>query len=134
MDANEKYEYWLENANYDMKAAEAMLNSGMWVYTVFMCQQAIEKLVKGIYGILVDADNIPRVHNITRLFKEFENVLEVPVKDEYYDLFETLTGYYLNNRYPDFKTHLLSTTNKEKANELYTQSKEAFAWLQTLKP
>ncbi len=47
MDEREKYEYWLEHARYDMKAAEAMLNAGMWVYAIFMCQQAIEKLVKG---------------------------------------------------------------------------------------
>ena len=134
MNRQEKYEYWLDHALYDMKAAEAMLNSGMWVYTVFMCQQAIEKLVKGLYGLFVDADNVPRVHSLTRLLKEFEDKLKEPVKDEYYDLFETLSGYYLNNRYPDFKTYLANSTKEDKACELYTQTKEVFAWLQTLKP
>ena len=133
MNEQEKYEYWLEHAQYDMKAAEAMLNSGMWVYTVFMCQQAIEKLAKGIYGLFVDADNVPRIHNITRLIKEFEDKLQEPVKDEYYDLFETLSGYYLNNRYPDFKNRLYNTTKEDKARELYARTMEVFEWLQTLK-
>ncbi len=134
MDEREKYAYWLEHARYDMKAAEAMLNAGMWVYAVFMCQQAIEKLVKGIYGLFVDADNVPRVHSITRLVKAFEDRLPHPVKDEYYDLFETLSSYYLNNRYPDFKTHLANTTKEDSARSLYAQTKEVFSWLQTLKP
>jgi len=134
MNAKEKYEYWLEHAQYDLKAAQAMLTSGMWTYTVFMCQQAIEKLAKGIYGLLVDADNVPRVHNITRLVKAFEDKLQEPVKEEYYDLFEVLSGYYLNNRYPDFKASLANATNEARARGLYAQTREVFAWLQTLKP
>jgi len=134
MDAKEKYEYWMEHAQYDMKAAEAMLNAGMWVYAVFMCQQAIEKLTKGVYGLFIDADNVPRIHNITRLVKEFEDKLQGPVKDEYYDLFDILSGYYLNNRYPDFKTNLDKTISEHAARELHKQAKEVFAWLQTLRP
>ena len=133
MTEQEKYDYWLEHARYDMKAAEVMLNFGMWTYAVFMCQQAIEKLAKGIYGLFVNADKVPRIHNITRLVKEFEDKLQEPVKDEYYDLFEILSGYYLNNRYPDFKTRLYSATKEDKARELYEQTKEVFTWLQTLK-
>jgi len=133
MDANEKYEYWLEHARYDMKAAEAMLNAEMWVYALYMCQQAVEKLVKGIYGLYIDADNVPRVHNISRLAKEFEDKLPEPVKDEYYDLFEILAGYYLNNRYPDFKSSVAETATENVARELYKQTGEVFTWLQTLR-
>jgi HEPN domain-containing protein len=117
-----------------MKAAEAMLKSGICLYAVFMCQQALGKLSKGVYGLFVDADNIPRIHNISRLVKSFEDMLQEPVKDEYYDLFETLSGYYLNNRYPDFKTGLAEMTSKEKAEYLYKKTGEAFNWLQELKP
>jgi len=134
MNAAEKYDYWLEHAHYDMKAAQAMLNSGMWTYTVFMCQQAIEKLVKGLYGLHVDADNVPRVHNITRLVRGFEDKLSEPIKEEHYDLFEVLSGYYLNNRYPDFKASLANATDEARARRLYAQTSEVFAWLQTLKP
>jgi HEPN domain-containing protein len=134
MDALEKYEYWLEHALYDMKAAGAMLNAGMWIYAIFMCQQAIEKLTKGLYGIFINADNVPRVHNVAKLVKEFENELREPVKDEYYDLMDQLSSYYLSNRYPDFKTHLAVSTEEGKAREIFAQSKEVFAWLQTLKP
>ena len=58
-----KYQYWLSYAQNDLESAELMLKSGRWFYTLFMCQQAIEKLVKGLYVILID-DNTPRLHDI----------------------------------------------------------------------
>ena len=134
MTSREKYDHWLEHAQYDMKAAEVMLNSGMWAYAVFMCQQAIEKLVKGLYGIFVDTDSVPRIHNIVRLVNDFEDKMYEPVKDDFRSLFITLSVYYLNNRYPDYKSRLADSTAEEKARTLYAQTKEAFAWLQTMRP
>ena len=43
MDVNERYSYWEDIAEYDFETANAMLNSGRYLYVVFMCQQAIEK-------------------------------------------------------------------------------------------
>jgi HEPN domain-containing protein len=134
MDAQEKFEYWLNIAQYDLDTAESLLESKRWLYVVFMCQQAVEKLVKGVYGFYIDADNIPRIHNITRLVKEFEKQLHEPVKDEFYNLFNSLSGYYLNNRYPDYITELTKTISEHQARDIFAQTKEVFSWLQTLKP
>ena len=56
----EKYDYWEDIANYDLDTAEAMFNSGRYLYVVFMCQQAVEKLVKGLY-VLNKGEEPPRV-------------------------------------------------------------------------
>jgi len=66
MDSNEKYEYWHDIAQYDLETAQAMFESGRWLYVVFMCQQSIEKLCKGLYLLYID-DNIPRIHDINSL-------------------------------------------------------------------
>jgi HEPN domain-containing protein len=71
LDAQEKYGYWLETAQYDLDTADAMFASGRWVYVVFMCQQAIEKLVKGLYVLYVD-DNVPKTHNIRILVERLK--------------------------------------------------------------
>ena len=105
----------------------------MDIYSVYV-PQAIEKLVKGKYGLFVNAENVPHVHSITQLVKEFEDDLSEPVEDAYYDLFETLTAHYLSSRYPDFQRHLETITKEEKAREIYLKTKEVFAWLKTLKP
>ena len=74
MNVEKKYEYWLDIAEYDLETAKAMLAGGRWLYVVFMCQQAIEKLVKGLYILYVN-DDVPRIHNIKTIFKRFENQL-----------------------------------------------------------
>jgi HEPN domain-containing protein len=112
IDAREKYEYWLETAQYDLETAETMLNGGRWLYVVFMCQQAVEKLVKGLYILYVD-DNIPRTHNIRALVERFENRLPEAVTDERYNLFEDLTIHYLNGRYADYKQRLNERLNEK---------------------
>ncbi|MDR0308069.1 MAG: HEPN domain-containing protein [Chitinispirillales bacterium] len=39
-----------------------------WLYVVFMCQQAMEKLVKGLYNYYI-GDDVPRIHNIVNLME-----------------------------------------------------------------
>jgi len=133
LDAQEKYEYWLDIAQYDLDTAETMLNGGRWLYVVFMCQQAVEKLVKGLYVLYVD-DNVPKTHNIRVLIEKFENLLPEAVSEEQYGLFEDLTIHYLNGRYADYKQKLSESVNEQVATDFLKHAKEAFAWLLTLKP
>lgn len=39
---------WLLRADYDLLTARAMWNSRRYLYVAFMCQQALEKLLKAI--------------------------------------------------------------------------------------
>ncbi len=133
MDSQEKYEYWLDSAYYDLVTAETMFKGKRWLYVVFMCQQAIEKLVKGLYILYVD-DNVPKTHNIRVLIEKFEAKLPEAVTEKYYNLFEDLTVYYLNGRYTDYKRKLSEHVNEQTAKDFLKLTKEAFAWLVTLKP
>ena len=110
-----------------------MLSGGRWLYVVFMCQQAIEKLAKGLYTLYVD-DNTPRIHNIKNIIERFEDKLPAAVTEEKHRLFEDLSAYYLNNRYPDYMSKLSMQITEVEAKEILTLSKEAFTWLLTLKP
>ena len=132
MDTQNKYEYWLDIAKYDLNVAESMCKSGHWLYVVFMCQQAIEKLVKGLYTVYID-DNTPRIHNIKPMVEKFEDKLSQTVTEEIYEFFDTLSSYYLNNRYPDFISKLSTQIDETEAQETLLRTKEVFAWLLTLK-
>jgi HEPN domain-containing protein len=131
--AEEKFDYWLDHATYDLETAEAMCASGRWAYVVFMCQQAIEKLVKGLYLLYVD-DVIPRLHNIEAIFMRFADQVPEPLSDERRLLFEQLARYYLETRYTEYKEKISRITTGETARALLAQTKEAFQWLLTLKP
>ena len=132
MNAQEKYDYWLDIAQYDLETADTMLSGGRWLYVVFMCQQAIEKLVKGLYVIYVD-DNVPKIHNIRVIFERFEDCFPDKPTDEYYNLFEDLTVHYLNGRYADYKQKLSERLNKHISAEFLKRTKGVFTWLLTLK-
>ena len=112
LDAQEKYQYWLSHAQYDLDSADAMCQTGRWLYVVFMCQQAVEKLIKGLYGFYLSFDNIPRTHNIRRLVNDFSDKLQEVVPEETYAFFDLLSQHYLNSRYPDYIDDLLQQVNE----------------------
>jgi HEPN domain-containing protein len=133
MDAQEKYEYWLDIAQYDLETANAMLAGGRWLYVVFMCQQAVEKLIKGLYILYID-DNVPRLHNISVILKRFEDKLPFAISEDKYKFFNRLSKYYLSNRYPEYISKLSSQIIETEAKEILAQTKEEFTWLLTLHP
>jgi HEPN domain-containing protein len=69
MDQQQKFAYWLDVAEYDLKTADAMYNSGRYLYVAFMCQQSLEKLAKGLYNFYID-DHVPRVHTLASYLKK----------------------------------------------------------------
>jgi HEPN domain-containing protein len=133
MDAQTKFEYWLDIARYDLSVAESMLNSGHWLYVVFMCQQAVEKLVKGLYSFYMP-DIPPHLHNIKTIATRVEPNLPEVIPANTMNFFDDLTAYYLNNRYPDYISKLSAQINETEAAEVMKKAKEVFAWLLTLKP
>jgi HEPN domain-containing protein len=133
MDLKDKFEYWLDIAQYDLETAEAMFTTGRWLYVVFMCQQAVEKLCKGLYLLFID-DDIPRIHDINSLVTKFEDKLPVAIDNNKRMLFAKLSAFYLNNRYPEYKNRLSKSLDREETFGILNDTREVFAWLLTLKP
>jgi HEPN domain-containing protein len=129
----EKYQYWLSYAKNDMDTAEAMFSTGRWLYVLVTCQQAVEKMTKGLYLLYVD-DNIPKIHDINAIITRFEDKLPEPVGDARSDLFRNLSMYYLRSRYPDYANDLSAVATREAAKDILNKTKEAYQWLLTMKP
>ena len=93
---------------YDLSTAEAMYTSKRYLYVSFMCQQAIEKLVKGIY-VFHYGEEAPRTHNIwvilSQLIKDnkINDVLSERILKEK-TFFADLVIFYISERYPIIKT------------------------------
>ena len=133
MNAEDKFSYWLDIAQYDMDTADAMFKSGRWLYVVFMCQQAVAKLCKGLYLLYID-DNIPRIHDISTVVNRFADKLSNPVSEDTFKFFERLTNFYIQGRYPKYLQQLSAAVNETEAKNILDKSKEVFTWLLTLKP
>lgn len=134
MNKQDKYDHWVDIAQYDLDTADAMLKSGRYLYVTFMCQQAIEKLVKGLYVWYLDQEP-PRTHNIYSMYKTiFENNKQALEREsQYAPFFAELLAYYISERYPSYREKLSAVVVKEKAIEVLHKAREVFVWLQSLK-
>lgn len=141
MDSREKYEYWLDIAEYDLETARVNYISCRYLYVVFMCQQSVEKLVKGLH-VLFTGEEADRTHNIARVFLKIfskDNDIKVIINKEfddksgeYMNFFGELLYYYIAERYPSYKEKLSSTISKDDAKRVLDKTEEVFKWLKTL--
>ena len=82
---SKQVDYWLEISQYDLDTANSMLESKRYLYVGFMCHQAIEKILKGVYASKLEKVP-PRLHNLARLLKMVHLDSNIPE-----ELLETLT-------------------------------------------
>lgn len=57
---------WFAQSEYDLGSAEAMFDSGRYMYVVFMCHLAVEKALKG-FVVHRTGKAPPRTHNLVQL-------------------------------------------------------------------
>jgi len=119
---------WIKMSEYDLKTAEAMLETERYLYVAFMCQQAIEKILKAIY--CQEKNELPpRTHNLLYLL----DILELKIADSDKTLLSMLNQFYLETRYPGKRSQLAKEMDKVKAGDFLTKTKEAWKCLrQTL--
>ncbi|MCD6273147.1 MAG: HEPN domain-containing protein [Deltaproteobacteria bacterium] len=117
--------HWVERAKYDLETAKAMLDTARYLYVAYMCQQAVEKLLKAMMAYQ-GKENMP-VHNLIRLSELAE--IKDNLNSEQFKFLAELTPYCIEARYGDYKENLSEIINKEKAKEVYRKTKEIFRWL-----
>lgn len=117
--------YWLDIAKYDLETAAAMLKAGRYIYVLFMCQQALEKILKA-HVTKTTKKYPPKVHNLLYLLENAK--LSADVKDR--EFLEKLNYYYLESRYPDEQKKISREINKELAEKYYAKTREVFQWLE----
>jgi HEPN domain-containing protein len=126
MTKSEKIAYWLDIAEYDLGTARSLHKSGRYLYTVFMCQQAIEKIFKALYLRQFNKE-APFSHNLVYL----QAVLNLHISEDNMGLIAELTAYYIEGRYPTYKEKLSSLVKKEKSLEILKKTEGLFKWLKS---
>ena len=125
---NEKVVYWLELSEYDLRTADAMLETGRYLYVGFMCHQVVEKALKAYHAAHKELQP-PYTHNLSRLATLsglYESFTETQK-----DLLDTLEPLNIEARYPTHKQTLQQSLNHERCANLIRQTKEFFAWIQS---
>ena len=114
---------WIERSDYDADAAHAMLKSGHLLYVAFLCQQAVEKMLKATWCHLKN-DAPPYTHNLATLAES----LGIAISEHQHLLLERLNRYYIVGRYPTFKQRLASALTKSDASEMLANTGEFLQW------
>jgi len=122
-------EHWAEQARYDLDTARAMLESGRFLYVFFCCQQALEKMLKGLI-VKRTLEFPPRLHNLSRL-AEAAGLAPDEAKA---DFLGELTAYYIQSRYPEAMEALGRDVSAETAAETLRKTEEVLEWLKSLLP
>lgn len=118
-------EQWIDLAVYDLQTAEAMLASQRYLYVLFTCQQAVEKMLKAL--IVSVTGRFPRrTHNLVQLAED----AELQLKDEQKRFMEKLGLYYIETRYPEEVNRLAGEIDREIAANIFSETKELISWLE----
>ena len=121
---NKAIQNWLQIAEYDLETAKAMLKGKRYLYVAFMCQQAIEKLLKAIYS-KQKKESAPRVHNLIYL-SEF---LELELSNEDKEFLSNLNQFYIGSRYPTEQSKLAQSIDENATTEYLKRTEEIFQCL-----
>ncbi len=122
--------HWVETSEYDLDTAKLMLkecgkNKVRYLYVGYMCQEAVEKLLKAIIAHR-NKENLP-THNLNRLAEVAE--ISDLLNSEQITFLAELTPFCIEARYGDFKESLSEIIDREKAEVIYQKTREMFEWL-----
>lgn len=120
-------EQWAERAQYDFDTAQAMLRSERYLYVLFCCQQALEKIVKGVIAKQT-GEFPPRIHDLMGLARKAEIVLD----DDQVRLMRQLSEYYLNSRYPDQIVNASADITRGTAAKVLNETEAMLKWLSSM--
>ena len=126
MKLSDKIAFWTDAGDYDLKSARVMQKTGRYVYTAFLCQQALEKYLKAMY-LQRTSKEAPRSHNLVYL----AGLLELKLTEERLELLTELTSYYIEGRYPDYKNKVSGTVKKGKADDMLARTGGVVRWLKS---
>jgi len=121
-----KVELWLGLCDRDMSGAHGLLMTKNYVLAVYECQQVIEKALKACIAS-VSADDPPRIHSLPRLAPL--TGLEHEFSKEQNELIDYLNPFYIEGRYSDYKTALLSQLTPEYCKQLIVRTEEFLLWI-----
>ncbi len=143
MNKQEKCGYWLMLSDYDLGTIDALIRGERWVYVAYLCQQAVERQLKGMYVYYMDTEP-PKTHNVNFLFSKITSSepfrAEADVarfderKNDCEDFLMDAMFYYMSDYPFSYKNIATRFVDSALANELHQKTLLYVAWLRSFLP
>jgi HEPN domain-containing protein len=117
---------WIVSAEYDLETAEHMFNTGRYLYVVFMCHLALEKILKAHVELHEDKFP-PKIHDLKVLLERAE--LRIPATLR--SIIKELDHENIPTRYPENLNRALKRYTKQYCSKVLKQTEEALQWLKS---
>jgi HEPN domain-containing protein len=125
---DERAEYWLSLADYDIQTARAMLQTKRYLYVGFMCHQTVEKSLKAVVARDCADDEIPpKIHNLLKLAEIAR--LFCAMSHEHQAFIKKLNPLNVQARYPEYKQAIAAGLNEEMCRELIEETEDILCWI-----
>ena len=141
MQPEDKYHYWVMLSDYDIETAAVLVEAKRWVYVTFTCEQAVERLLKGMY-VYYSGKEAPKTHNVNFLISKIEklDLFIAKVEQQTYfeqkagfeDFFTDLIFYYMSDYPFSYKKIMDRFISEEVAVKIYQKTQDALNWLKSL--
>ena len=115
---------FLRSSQYDLETANFMLNTGRYIYVIFMCHLSLEKILK---ALISETKQIvpPKTHNLIYLIK----IGNISLPKEYFEFIAKINNANIITRYPEDFTRVLEAYPESIAKEYLSITKEIHQWL-----
>jgi HEPN domain-containing protein len=121
-----KVDLWLGLCDRDLKGAHGMLQTKNYVLAGYQCHQVLEKALKA-YIASVSENDPPRIHNLSKL--ALAEGLGNEFSTEQWELMDRLNPLFIEAKYSDYKSALLSQLTPEYCKQLVTKTEEFLSWI-----
>lgn len=119
--------YWFESAEYDLQTARAMLETRRLLYVGFMCHQAVEKALKGIFVMRKPKEDLPYIHKLMRL-ANLSGISE-EMSEEQLSLLDLLSPLNIEARYPLHKSKLMASLTADRCEMMIKETEALYQWI-----
>ncbi len=117
-------ENFVMSAEYDLGTAEHMLKTGRYIYVVFMCHMALEKILKAI-AVETTQNPAPKTHNLLYVSK----LAEVTFFPKHLEFVSKINNASIITRYPEDFSKLIEVYPVDVVTAYLEQTKDVMAWL-----
>jgi len=117
-------ENWIAMSDYDLETARHMLASGRYLYVVFMCHIALEKMLKAHVTEITQTVPI-KTHDLIYLVKKSE--LNLP--QAHLEFIGKINNASIPTRYPDDLGRMIGQYPEPVVRGYLKQTEEALLWL-----